>query len=514
MRKSMNLSSRPAAVSLDWINRETAVRVCDPESRRELRVLRSCSSDRFRVQSLAGVSVVAPLPRSVPTDQPKPIWVFKQAEVKDQLGTNGMTAINLSWTAPADNGGRVISGYKIEWSAAGSAPWTVLVATTGSTATTYSNTGLTAGTTRHYRVSAINSIGTGAASNTDSATTSTRANTAPTSSNSTVTTNEDTDYTLTVADFPFSDADGDSLASVIITTLPEAGKGSIYRELLRISQVPVQTSVGRINLDHLRYVPPADSNGPAYASFKFKVNDSIADSASEYTMTINITRVNDAATGRPTISGSNEVGSTLTASTSDIIDPDGLPNSFTYQWKRFAANGTTFEANIGTNSRTYTLTISEEGKKVQVEVSFTDNDGTREGPLASAIFPSSGTVEVPTSDSLNVGGLGAYWKDDRADDGNLLKLDSCSGVKDFRVIWDGPEGNRNADEWAAEITDSGNARTRTHSFRETPGSPGYFELNGRVNFTGPGKLSVRVRGRFGTTWGTWSPRVGLYCFEN
>ena len=92
---------------------------------------------------------------------------------------NGTTVINLSWTAPADNGGRVISGYKIEWSAAGSAPWTVLVATTDRTATTYSNTGLSSGTTRHYRVFAINTIGTGAVSNTNSATTLTRANTAP-----------------------------------------------------------------------------------------------------------------------------------------------------------------------------------------------------------------------------------------------------------------------------------------------------------------------------------------------
>ena len=45
------------------------------------------------------------------------------------------------------------------------------MANTGSTATSYSHTGLTAGSTRHYRVSAINSAGTGTASNTDSAST-------------------------------------------------------------------------------------------------------------------------------------------------------------------------------------------------------------------------------------------------------------------------------------------------------------------------------------------------------
>ena len=83
---------------------------------------------------------------------------------------DGQTEIDLSWTAPSSDGGASIAGYKIEVSTDGSS-WTDLVANTGSTATSYSHTGLTAGSTRHYRVSAINSAGTGTASNTDSATT-------------------------------------------------------------------------------------------------------------------------------------------------------------------------------------------------------------------------------------------------------------------------------------------------------------------------------------------------------
>ena len=83
---------------------------------------------------------------------------------------DGQTEIDLSWTAPSDDGGEDITGYKIEVSTNGTS-WSVLESDTDSTSTSYSHTGLTAGSTRHYRVSAINSEGTGPASDSDSATT-------------------------------------------------------------------------------------------------------------------------------------------------------------------------------------------------------------------------------------------------------------------------------------------------------------------------------------------------------
>ena len=84
--------------------------------------------------------------------------------------TGGETRINLSWTAPGDDGGSSIIGYRIEVSPDGNANWTELVADTGNTATTYAHIGLAAGTTRHYRVSAINAAGAGGPSNIDDAT--------------------------------------------------------------------------------------------------------------------------------------------------------------------------------------------------------------------------------------------------------------------------------------------------------------------------------------------------------
>ncbi len=84
---------------------------------------------------------------------------------------SGRTEITLSWNAPSNHGGAVITGYQIEVSANAGGSWTNLETNTGSAATTYTHTRLSEGDTRHYRVSAINSVGTGTPSNVASATT-------------------------------------------------------------------------------------------------------------------------------------------------------------------------------------------------------------------------------------------------------------------------------------------------------------------------------------------------------
>ena len=83
----------------------------------------------------------------------------------------GETQLDLSWTAPEDTNGSDVVGYRIEVSTDAGTSWTDLIADTGSTITTYAHTGLESGASRHYRTSAINSVGTGAPSNIASATT-------------------------------------------------------------------------------------------------------------------------------------------------------------------------------------------------------------------------------------------------------------------------------------------------------------------------------------------------------
>ena len=154
-------------------------------------------------------------------------------------------------------------------------------------------------------------------------------NTAPTASDAMVTTNEDTPHTFTAAEFNFADSDGDTLASVTVVTLPAAGKLE-----LNGTQVTMDQSVPAANIGTLVFTPAANANGSSYTSFTFKVSDG-EDESAVATMTVNVTAVNDPATGAPTISGTATVGQVLTAATTGIADADGLTSpTYTYQWVR------------------------------------------------------------------------------------------------------------------------------------------------------------------------------------
>ena len=69
-------------------------------------------------------------------------------------------AIRLTWTAPSE----VVTGYKIENRSEDNSTWTEVTANTNSTSTTYNDTELVKETLYYYRVSAINAVGTSAAS--------------------------------------------------------------------------------------------------------------------------------------------------------------------------------------------------------------------------------------------------------------------------------------------------------------------------------------------------------------
>ena len=98
-----------------------------------------------------------------------------------------------------------------------------------------------------------------------------------------------------------------------------------------------------------------------------EVSFTVADSSAEVVE-------NTPATGAPTISGTAQVGETLTAVTSGIADADGLPadDEFSYQW---LANDNDI---AGTTGGSYTLVDADAGKAIKVRVSFTDDEGNAE----------------------------------------------------------------------------------------------------------------------------------------
>ena len=117
------------------------------------------------------------------------------------------------------------------------------------------------------------------------------------------------------------------------------------------------------------------------------------------TYTVVVTRAvlgNTPATGAPAITGAAQVGKVLTAGLGTIADAEGLPTTFpddyTFQWVRVDADGMSNETDIGTDSGTYTPVAADVGKKIKVEVSFTDDGSNAEGPLVSAAWPSNAPV--------------------------------------------------------------------------------------------------------------------------
>ena len=95
--------------------------------------------------------VVSQVPETAATVPGKPT---------DVTGSAGNSAVTLTWLAPSKNGGRVIVNYIIEYSLDGGNSWTKFERAT-SIDTTASLTGLQNGSNYIFRISAVNSVGTG-----------------------------------------------------------------------------------------------------------------------------------------------------------------------------------------------------------------------------------------------------------------------------------------------------------------------------------------------------------------
>ena len=98
---------------------------------------------------------------------------------------------------------------------------------------------------------------------------------------------------------------------------------------------------------------------------------------------------NRPATGAPVIEGTARVGETLTASTAEIADADGLSGAaFAFQW--VSSDGGADADIAGATDPGYTLADADEGRTVTVRARFTDDAGheeTRTSAATEAVTP-------------------------------------------------------------------------------------------------------------------------------
>ena len=190
---------------------------------------------------------------------------------------------------------------------------------------------------------------------------------------------------------------------------------------------------------------------------------------------------NSPATGQPAITGTAQVGETLTAGTTGIADADGLDNvSYSYRW---LADGAEI---AGATGITYTLTDSEEGKTIKVKVSFTDDADNAEsltsaatGAVAAAEPPSPPSPPpAPTNLTAEVTGDGHIKLSWTAPDD-----DSVTG---YQVLRRRPR--QGEDTLEVYVEDTGSAGT-TWTDTDAPAGTLYVYRVRAINATGAGPQS-------------------------
>ena len=111
------------------------------------------------------------------------------------------------------------------------------------------------------------------------------------------------------------------------------------------------------------------------------------------------------AQGRPEISGTSEVGQTLTATLGTVTDTDGVPDAADLAWQWVRVDGETETAIDDATGTSYTLTAEDAYKQVRVRVSFTDASGSPE------TRPSAPTVAIiGACDEPSLGDRSLVWR--------------------------------------------------------------------------------------------------------
>ena len=236
-------------------------------------------------------------------------------------------------------------------------------------------------------------------------------------------------HRFVIDDFPFTDEDGDNLASITIKSLPTGmnmdGSSEARGTLVLTSDgggsanVAVDDSITLANLPKLGYYASVRAGPRApYGTFTFTVTDDGSDgtgnktSTNTGTITINLVAPSGQypATGSPTVTAASgtayEEDVALTASETGVSDLNGIDStSLAWQWQRTTRETTDhrFDADAwddisGATSASHTPGDAEVGRLLRACLSFNDEHSTAnaEGPLCSTGRVVTNVNDAPT----------------------------------------------------------------------------------------------------------------------
>jgi len=144
------------------------------------------------------------------------------------------------------------------------------------------------------------------------------------------------------------------------------------------------------------YTLSADDIGSRLQVFVTLDNPSNDELSALSIATATVTNTNDAPVGLPQISGVSTEDETLTVTTGNISDADGV-GDFSYQWLRDG------EAINGATGANYTLGDADVGTRISVMVNYLDGFGTAESITSAATARVSTVNDAPTGSVIVAG---------------------------------------------------------------------------------------------------------------
>ena len=377
-----------------------------------------CAADGTTLSVAPGTRIIPGLEEEEDETEPQEGQPKKQEPKEPPPAPQNLAAmvnedgsVTLNWDAPDDDS---VTGYQIlrRRPTMDETALLVHVEDTGSAATTYTDSDVTEGVRHVYRLKAINATGLSESSN------------------------------YVNVDPPEREANDGATGAPVISGTVQVG------EMLTADTLDIADEDG---LDNAAFAYQwladnaaiAGATGSTYTLADGDEGKTIAvevsftdDEGNEEMLTsaatasvAEATQPNNPATGVPTISGTVQVGETLTADTSGIADKDGLDNAdFTYQW--LAGD----DAIPGATGSTYTLADADAGKAISVEVSFTDDAGNGETLISEATDAVAAAPNNPATGAPAISGTAQVGETLTADTSGVADEDGLDAVT-FSYQW-------------------------------------------------------------------------------